>query len=1003
MEPTTAPARPGKGTLTDPEVLQDVPGHVIPILEREFDDFDRESGAFLEGGRDETEFIKFRLKQGVYGQRQPDVQMIRVKLPFGGVSPEQMETFADAIERYVPLEKGHITTRQNVQVHHVPLRDAAKFIRLISEAGLSSREGCGNTMRNVTGDPWAGVAPDEVFDPTPYAGAYVRYFVRHPTTQAMPRKVKTSFTSSDVDRAISGIHDVAFLPVIRDGVRGFRMLVGGGTAIMPRIAQELYDFVGADDGEYLKVTEAVMRIFDRQEWLRVNRARARIKVFIDKFGVDEMRRQVEEELRGDWVAERDFGVAPLAFVHDEEANAPKPHPEGHASPNGDLREFDRFRASNVLPQRQEGYVTVEVAVPRGDLSPAQFRGLAAIMREYCGGYARTTVGQNLVLRWVREEAVYEVWKRLEELGLGEHGAQEVIDVVSCPGTDSCKLGITSSMGLNAAVRERLREMDITDELTRKVQVKMSGCPNGCGQHHIGSIGFYGASIKVGEHTIPAYVAHVGGSHANGGVAFGERLRSACPPSACRTRSSGGCACTRPSAPTRRRPSPRTPSGSGPRASRTRRATCRSRSSSASRRCSTSSTGPRTFPSRSCAARASARCDRAPRRLARGDRRRGRGAPRRPSRPAVLVPEGGVGAGRRGHPAGPRNPGRHDRHRGPLPGDPPDLEGVRGPLRRARRGAGRDGPVDRARALLHAGEGRGARARARGRGGLDHRHPPRAVRDARERAARRARRGAGRLEVQPARRLDRSGPLAAHRRPGAAVPPAARSRLRLDRLRAVHAARRGPRRPLGRHPEDRVRPARDGGGPLMDPLVVCFGLGVGVLVGLTGIGGGSLMTPLLLIFVGTNPLVAVGHRPRIRRRDQDRRRLAPPALGTVDLGVSKWLAFGSVPASVAGVVVGDRIAHSTDEALLWAVAGALFLVAFVTLFRAVFLRGLVARERHTVELRRRTRITSVLLGAVLGFVLGVTSVGSGALVGLALILVFRLTPHRWSAPTCSTPR
>ncbi len=517
----------GRGTLSDPEIYESVPGHIIPIIEREFDDFDNEAEQFLEGRTAEDEFIKFRLKQGVYGQRQADVQMIRVKLPFGGVSPQQMEAFAEAIELYAPLNKGHITTRQNIQIHHMPLRDAAQFIRIISDTGLSSREGCGNTMRNVTGDPWAGVAPDEVFDPTPYAGAYVRYFVRHPTTQAMPRKVKTSFTSSDADRAISGIHDVAFLPVVRDGRRGFRMLVGGGTSIMPRVAPELYDFVGADDGEYLRVTEAVMRIFDRQEWLRVNRARARIKVFVDKFGIDELRRQVEEELQGDWVAQRDFDVESRAYVHDEQANAPQPRIDGYASPNGDLSAFERFSSSNVRDQRQDGYVSVEVAVPRGDLSPEQFRGLAAIMRDYSGGYARTTVGQNLVLRWVRDEAVYEVWQRLVELELGEHGAQEIIDVVSCPGTDSCKLGITSSMGLNAAVRQRLRDMDITDELTQQVQVKMSGCPNGCGQHHIGSIGFYGASIKVGEHTVPAYVAHVGGRH-DGHVEFGTRLKVRLP-------------------------------------------------------------------------------------------------------------------------------------------------------------------------------------------------------------------------------------------------------------------------------------------------------------------------------------------------------------------------------------------------------------------------------------------------------------------------------------------
>src|SRR5919198_308025 len=320
MEPSTTTGR--KGSLENPEVREDVPGHVIPILEREFDDFDNEAEKFLAGETEENEFIGFRLKQGVYGQRQADVQMIRVKLPFGGITPEQMEAFADAIERYAPLKKGHITTRQNIQVHHVPLRDAAAFIRQISDAGLSSREGCGNTMRNVTADPWAGVCHDELFDTTPYAGAYVRYFVRHPTTQLMPRKVKTAFTGSDTDRALTGIHDIAYIARERDGVKGFEMRIGGGTAIMPRGAPTLAEFVTADDGQYLKGAEAVFRIFDRRDWLRVNRARARIKVLVDKIGIEAFRELVEEELRGDWVAERDFDPRTRLFFHDEEANAP---------------------------------------------------------------------------------------------------------------------------------------------------------------------------------------------------------------------------------------------------------------------------------------------------------------------------------------------------------------------------------------------------------------------------------------------------------------------------------------------------------------------------------------------------------------------------------------------------------------------------------------------------------------------------------------------------------
>ncbi|HEX6115914.1 MAG TPA: nitrite/sulfite reductase [Solirubrobacterales bacterium] len=548
MEPTAAPEKPkasyedldvehgkkqkGKGklgSLENPEVYENVPGHVIPILEREFDDFDTEAGKFLDGQTPEDQFIGFRLKQGVYGQRQPNVQMIRTKLPLGGITPEQMDAFASVVEKYAPLGKGHITTRQNIQIHHVPLPDAAKLIREISDAGLSSREGCGNTVRNVTGDPRAGVSAGEPFDITPYAGAYVRYFVRHPTTQLMPRKIKTSFSPTDEDIAISGIHDVGFIARERDGVRGVEIRVGGGTSIMPRVAPTLYEFVELDNGDYLKVTEAVLRIFDRQDWLRVNRARARIKVLIDKIGIDAFRELVEEELEGDWVEHRDFTIEHLLTEHDEQSAVEAlPAPASHGSPNGDRSEFDAFVEANVMPQRQEGYSTVTVKVTRGDLTPEQFRGLGQIMREYTGGFARTTVQQNFVLRWVRDEALFDVWRRLDELGLGDTGAMQVTDVVSCPGTDSCKLGITSSMGLNAAIQERVEAMNITDPLTKQIHIKMSGCPNGCGQHHIGTIGFYGASIKVGEHTIPAYIPHVGGDFEGDEVVFGKRLKLRLP-------------------------------------------------------------------------------------------------------------------------------------------------------------------------------------------------------------------------------------------------------------------------------------------------------------------------------------------------------------------------------------------------------------------------------------------------------------------------------------------
>jgi sulfite reductase beta subunit-like hemoprotein len=523
MEPSTVGR---KGTLENPEVYENVPGQIIPAIAREFDDFDNEAEKYLDGQTPENEFIGFRLKQGVYGQRQPDVQMIRVKLPFGGVTPEQMDAFADVAELFTPLGKGHITTRQNFQFHHIPLDDAAKVIRMISDSGLSTREACGNTVRNVTGDPWSGVT-DELYDITPYAGAFVRYFVRNEVCQLLPRKFKVAFTSNDEDRAITLIHDLGFLPRIRDGVKGVEMRTGGGTSIMARVGSTLFDFVEVDNGDYLKVSEAVLRIFDRQEDLRANRQRARIKFLIDRVGIDAFREMVEEELKGDWADEGDFTPDPLLFVDDEEANAPAV-PMAPGSPNGDGREFDRFVAANVVPQRQTGFSTVQVKVTRGDLSPEQFRGLAQLMRDHTGGYARTSIHQNMVLRWVRDESLYDVWQRLQGLDLGDAGAHEVTDVTSCPGTDSCKLGITSSMGLSAAIQERVEAMDIDDPLTKQIHIKLSGCPNGCGQHHLGTIGFYGASMKVGDRQIPAYIAHVGGRYEGGELAYGQRVKVRLP-------------------------------------------------------------------------------------------------------------------------------------------------------------------------------------------------------------------------------------------------------------------------------------------------------------------------------------------------------------------------------------------------------------------------------------------------------------------------------------------
>jgi sulfite reductase beta subunit-like hemoprotein len=505
-------------------VYTDDPGKVLPVLERELTDFRTEAQRFLNGEFDERQFIGFRLKQGVYGQRQPGVQMIRVKLPFGGVTADQMEALGELTERYTPLRKGHITTRQNFQFHHIPLKNIADALVILGNAGLSSREACGNTVRNVTGDPYAGVNSLEPFDPTPYAGAFARYWLRNPLSQLLPRKFKVAFTSNDLDTAITGLHDLGFIPRIRDGVKGFEMRAGGGLAIMPRNAYVLREFVPMD--EYLKVSEAVVRIFEKADELRKNRAKARIKFLIDRVGIEEFRSMVDEELKGDWT-KKDFRPDRLLYTDNEEATSPA-RKTNYNQPNGDHREFVAFVTANVRAQKQRGFSTVEVKVTRGDVKPEQFSGLAGIMREYAGGRARTTVQQNIVLRWVRDESLYEIFQRLKDLGLADIGANEITDVVSCPGTDSCKLGITSSMGLNAAIQARVEKLQISDPLTRKIHIKMSGCPNSCGQHHIANIGFHGAAMKVGPHQLPAYHVFMGGNYDNGNMRIGTQLKVRLP-------------------------------------------------------------------------------------------------------------------------------------------------------------------------------------------------------------------------------------------------------------------------------------------------------------------------------------------------------------------------------------------------------------------------------------------------------------------------------------------
>ncbi|MDA1278730.1 MAG: nitrite/sulfite reductase [Chloroflexi bacterium] len=498
---------------------------VLKIDGPEIADFEDQVKLFQAGEKGEIEFLRFRLRQGVYGQRQPDRQMIRIKLPFGGLTAVQMDVLGDVVEKYTPLKKGHFTTRENVQLHHVPLAETAELLRMLGDAGMSTREACGNVVRNVVAHPSAGVSPDEVFDVTPYSAAYARYFLRHPTTQNMPRKSKVAFSGSEKDEAMVLMHDVGLVARVRDGKRGFKIVVGGGLSTNPLMAKTLSEFVPAED--FIKHCEAVLRIFNRQDEERKSIMKARIKFTIERLGIEKFREMVDEELQGDW-AKKEIDLDSLMFIEDELADAPAVPTGATPEPTNDAA-YDNWKRTNVVEQRQTGFNMVYVRIERGDVYANQWSQLATIARKFGGGRARIDQQQNIVFRWVRTESIYDTYLALGDIGFSVAGRETIRDIVTCPGTDSCKLGITSSMGLNKALGEAIDQMQDIDPLVEKMHIKASGCPNSCGQHHIASIGFHGAVMKGPSGQVPAYELFLGGrSTEAGGTKIGERVKARIP-------------------------------------------------------------------------------------------------------------------------------------------------------------------------------------------------------------------------------------------------------------------------------------------------------------------------------------------------------------------------------------------------------------------------------------------------------------------------------------------
>jgi sulfite reductase (NADPH) hemoprotein beta-component len=481
----------------------------------------------------------FRLVRGTYGQRQAiDAQMLRVKVPQGVITTAQLFAFAEVGEKY-SRRFGHITTRQNIQFHFVKLHDVEPAMRTLADAGLTTREACGNSVRNITACPYAGVAADEHFDITPYSEATTRYFLRHALSSTLPRKFKIAFEGCPDDHTAIAINDLAFHAQLGpDGSRGFRITAGGGTALMCKSGGTLHEFLPA--AETLRVVEAVLRVFKRLGDYE-HKQRNRMKFMIKALGWDRFVTEYQRELA--WA--RGEGAVPLLTIDspdDEPAPAAMrtdaPSPSIIAArvaavpPNGPGvtpqivpvflagdEAYARWRATNVRPQKQFGYMMATATVPLGDLTSEQMRVLGELALAYGDGTVRVTVDQNLVFRWVPIDRVRELYRRLAAASLGLAEASSVADVTSCPGAESCRLAVTQSRGLGRLLEDHLRARPDLIAAADGAHIKISGCPNGCGQHHVATFGFQGSVRRIGGRAVPQYFVMVGGGTTSAGATF----------------------------------------------------------------------------------------------------------------------------------------------------------------------------------------------------------------------------------------------------------------------------------------------------------------------------------------------------------------------------------------------------------------------------------------------------------------------------------------------------
>ena len=485
-----------------------------PIVEKDIIELADKIAAFNNLQIDEEKFRSLRLARGVYGQRQKGVQMIRIKLPYGKVMSNQLRRISEVSDEY-SRGRLHITTRQDIQIHHVDLKRTPELWAQLERDDVTLREACGNVVRNVTASETAGIDVDEPFDVSPYADALYKFFLRNPICQEMGRKFKVSFSSTDEDTGLSYLHDLGFIAKIENGVRGFKVMAAGGLGSQPRHAETLYEFLPSD--KIIPLMEGVLRVFDRFGE-RKSRAKARMKFLLKDIGLEAFRNLIEEEQKA--IEFKTIAIDAESYVASIPVSVEAPEVEIK-----DQAAFDLWKSTNLIPQKQKGYVAIGIKVLLGDFYTDKARLLADLVDKYAASEIRLTLRQNIVIPFVKEDLVPLFYAELKKLEFVEAGYNKAVDITACPGTDTCNLGISSSTGI-AKELEKVIAAEYPQYLKNEdLVIKISGCMNACGQHNMANIGFQGMTIRTPDKLVaPALQVLLGGGNlGNGNGAFADKV------------------------------------------------------------------------------------------------------------------------------------------------------------------------------------------------------------------------------------------------------------------------------------------------------------------------------------------------------------------------------------------------------------------------------------------------------------------------------------------------